>query len=192
MAGSCANSAAGARVSSPLPSRQTIETIISAHGDQTVRLWDVATGKERAVWQGHTAKVWSIAVSPDGRTVASASMDGAIKLWDLEASDYRYEVPVIVPAAIGFTPNGRTLLTFELSPSYSVARWDVRSGELLERTSLNLSGTNWASRFSPDGRLLAFANEHAAITVCDLTTGQLEKLHDPTSVASCVYRVFIR
>ena len=92
------------------------QTIISAHGDQTVRLWDVATGKDCGVWLGHTAKVWTIAVSPDGRTVASASMDGAIKLWEFGSPGYRLEVPVQIPAAIGFTSDGRTLLTFELDP----------------------------------------------------------------------------
>ncbi len=157
------------------------QTIVSAHGDQTVRLWDVATGKERGAWLGHTAKVWAITVSPDGRTIASASMDGTIKLWDLEPPGYRFELPVPIPASIGFTPKGRTLLTFELGPSYSFARWDVRSGALLERTPMNLSGNYASSSFSPDGRFLAFANGEAVITVCDLATGHLQKLNDPST-----------
>ena len=45
---------------------------------------------------------------------------------------------------------------------------------------MNLSGNHERSSFSPDGRLLAFADDHAAITVCDLTTGHLRELNDPS------------
>ena len=47
-----------------------------------IKLWDVATGKERAVLKGHTDRVLSMAFSPDGKSLASGSKDGTIKLWD--------------------------------------------------------------------------------------------------------------
>jgi WD40 repeat protein len=43
----------------------------------------VATGKERATLQGHTAVVSSVAYSPDSKTLASGSFDRTIKLWDV-------------------------------------------------------------------------------------------------------------
>ena len=57
--------------------------LASASTDTTVRLWDVATGKERATLKGHTKIVWSVAYSPDGNTLASGSYDQTIKLWDV-------------------------------------------------------------------------------------------------------------
>ena len=52
--------------------------------DDTVRLWDVATGDQKQVFNGHnTHGVNSVSFSPDGRTLASGSNDGIVLLWEL-------------------------------------------------------------------------------------------------------------
>ena len=153
------------------------QTIISASDDHSIRLWDVATGQERGLWLGHTSRVWTIAIAPDGRSVASASDDGTVKIWDSDPRVDRYQLRVPVPANFCFSPDGRTLITLEVGPQWAVARWDVRSRSLLQRTPLKLAGCV-CSAFSPDGRLLAFARNDGVITLCDLATGQEQQFSD--------------
>jgi WD40 repeat protein len=49
--------------------------VASASRDETVRLWDSATGASRRTLEGHSGFVLGVAFSPDGRLVASASWD---------------------------------------------------------------------------------------------------------------------
>ena len=61
------------------------KTLASGSDDRTLKLWDVATGKEQATLKGHT---WSycVAYSPDGKVLATGSLSPAntIKLWDVQ------------------------------------------------------------------------------------------------------------
>ena len=57
--------------------------LASGFGDGTIKLWDVATGREVRTLEGHTDIVLSVAFSPDGKILASGSDDGTLKLWDI-------------------------------------------------------------------------------------------------------------
>ena len=59
------------------------KTLASGSEDATIKLWDVASGKELRTLAGHSGCVDSVAFSPDGKTLASGSDDSTIKLWDV-------------------------------------------------------------------------------------------------------------
>ena len=65
------------------------KTLASGSGDETIKLWDVETGKEQATVKGHTERVCSVAFSPNGKTLASGSLDKTIKLWDIRSTQDR-------------------------------------------------------------------------------------------------------
>src|SRR5262249_51263055 len=52
--------------------------------DVDLHLWDLKTGEEVRRFSGHRDGIWSVAISPDGRRAASASMDGTVLAWDVE------------------------------------------------------------------------------------------------------------
>jgi len=153
-------------------------TIISGGDDAAIRFWDAATGVQRGAGQGHAGRVWGLALSPDGRTLASAGRDGTVKLWDSEPPLHHLKVAVSDHPSIGISSNGRRLLTLELGKSsstlLSVARWDVRSGLLLERTPLRLSGPLTGAAFSPDGQWLAITTMDRGLTLWNSATGRLQ------------------
>ncbi|MEH2189636.1 MAG: ribosome assembly protein 4, partial [Nostoc sp.] len=59
------------------------KTLASGSSDNTIKLWDVSTGKAIKTLTGHSSRVYSVGFSPDGKTLASGSSDNTIKLWDV-------------------------------------------------------------------------------------------------------------
>src|ERR1035441_5216439 len=70
--------------SSRMPSRSSARSswLATASRDGTARIWDIATGRERAVLKNHTDCVTAVAVAPDGTWLATASRDGTARIWD--------------------------------------------------------------------------------------------------------------
>lgn len=56
---------------------------LSGSNDKTLKLWDIATGREIRTFKGHSKMVYSVAFSPDGRYALSGSWDSTLKLWDI-------------------------------------------------------------------------------------------------------------
>jgi WD40 repeat protein/serine/threonine protein kinase len=87
------------------------EWIIIPCGDQTVRIWETATGKESLVVKGHESLVNAATISPDKTRIVTASADKTARLWDartgeLQAIFHGHQEPVV---SARFIPEGRVL-----------------------------------------------------------------------------------
>jgi predicted NACHT family NTPase len=86
------------------------QTVASGSADNTVRLWDAATGELVETLDTHSASVNTVAFSPDGTILAAGSNDNTIKLWylgkDREPESLSTDAAV---SSVTFSPDGNTL-----------------------------------------------------------------------------------
>jgi len=123
----------------------------------------------RATLVGHTDAVRSVAFSPDGKTLASGSVDNTVKFWDV-ASDTKK--PILAKqggnvVSVAFTPDGTTLASGSMDAT--VILWDAVSGR--EKSKWHNGGWVWAMACSPEGKTLA-ASSKSMIKLWDLGLGR--------------------
>jgi len=146
------------------------QLLASGSNDSTIKLWDVATGRE--IRTLHFPSVWSVAFSPDGHLLASASFNNAIGIWDVASGN---EVLRILSAhaaqiySVAFSPDGKLLASG--SHDKTIKLWNVATGSLI-RTLFGHSDTIYSVAFSPDGRLLASLSWDTLIKLWDVATGR--------------------
>jgi WD40 repeat protein len=126
-----------------------------------VRLWDVAT--RRAVGAplvGHTDSAWSIAFSPDGRTLATGSNDGTVRLWDVVRHRAQGQPLSGQDGEVGdvaFSPDGHALAS--TGQDGTVRLWDVATGQPLAPALTGHRGRVNSVAFSRDGTLASAGDD---------------------------------
>jgi RNA polymerase sigma factor (sigma-70 family) len=156
------------------------KTVASAGRDNTIVLWEAGTGKflRRIAGAAPKArpgalfneKVWSLAFSPDGKTLASGSGDASIYLWDPATGKQigRIDGHKHWVRSVAFSPDGKTLASG--SQDKSVRLWDPATGKPIRQFDGHGHGVRSVG-FSRDGKTLASISEHA-ILLWDPTTGK--------------------
>jgi WD40 repeat protein len=123
-----------------------------------VKLWDIATGQEKARLQAHVGYIYCVAFSPDGKTLATSSNDKSIKLWDVSDNLPTGERATLeghtgLPGSLAFSPDGKILASAGASDE-SVRLWNGKTGKLLATFAHRHINTSTVA-FSPDGMTLA-------------------------------------
>lgn len=143
-------------------------TVYSAGDDFTLRVW-AADGTAQAVRDGHRGKVVSLAISPDGTLVASASWDGSIGLWPVDGSEPRYLTGHGGPVNdVAFSQDGRGL--YSASADGSIRLWDLETGSERQRVIEHGFGVN-ELELNEDAGWLAYGAVDGGTRVLDLASG---------------------
>jgi WD40 repeat protein len=129
-----------------------------------------ATSTIPIIFTGHQGAVNSVAFSPDGRTLASASQDRTIKLWAVDTRQLKATLQGHGDAvlAVAFSPDGKTLAS--AGADQTVRIWDVFRGQELKRLNGH-EGQVDAVAFAPQGATVASGGQDGTVRLWGASTG---------------------
>ncbi len=146
------------------------KTLLAGAWDGSIRLWDVATGKEIRQYTGHRGWVRSVAFSPDGKIFASGGKDKIIRIWETSTGKEirRLEGHRSDISYVSFSPDGKLLASVE---ALALRLWDAATGREVRRFDFRLGNPIGSMAFSPDGKFLAYGGVNLTV-LFDLAAGK--------------------
>ncbi|QJX00492.1 sigma-70 family RNA polymerase sigma factor [Frigoriglobus tundricola] len=165
------------------------KSLVSSGEDARVRVWDLATKKERFVLDSRGWIGRSVALSADGTTVAVGTVYNIVRVWDvtsgkeLSVAADGHDAPI---RAVTFSPDGRTLATG--GENQQIRLWDAVT---LRQTQKFMGRSAQQVSFSPDGSRLVSAWEWGdRACVWDVSRAQTTLELVPTGVKRCPHAAF--
>jgi hypothetical protein len=152
--------------------------LFAAPFDRIVKLFDVATGKEKQILKGHDYPISSLAFSPRPHVLAAGDTSGEVLVWDLTTGKVVHRFHGRKKAVCRLTFSGDGSLLAEDDENVHV--WEVDSEEERAVFSRGMELPTSLS-FSPNGRSLASVDENGRIRIMEISSGRLrrEERRDP-------------
>ena len=151
--------------------------LASVSPDRTIRLWDVASGQEVHAFGISEVGMNDIALSPDGRLLASSEA-----IWDVESKQAVRTLDRGRYGPVAFSPDGSVFAVAYVDQPITL--WDVASGQVVHTLDNQAGNLAPSIEFSPDGTLLAAGGHlNGTVTLWDLENGQIVRTfaHDTKS-----------
>src|SRR5262245_32200412 len=146
--------------------------LATAGFDDVVKIWEIATGKNKQTLTGHAKPVDCVAYRPDGKVLASSRNDNTIRLWNLADGKTIAEIKAHtdIVSSIAFSPDGKYLAS--ASADKSVRLWNAADGKEAKNLGAH-GGSVYSVAFSPDSKYLASAGQDSVVKIWDVA-GQKE------------------
>lgn len=152
--------------------------LISGGADGWILLWNLnhldSKPQEVSLPDGSAPHgIWSLAVSPDQKTVAAGDDQGSVRLWSLEPIQFLGEMDgrhIGTVNGLAFSPDGQVLASG--GPDGLIRLWNVRTRKLLRPPLTGHEDTVSGLAFSPDGRILASCSVDRTVRLWNPATGK--------------------
>jgi WD40 repeat protein len=163
--------------------RQDMATVYSLDGKKiergngtTITLWKINNRTEPAVTrqiEKLVGSVWGLAFSPDGKTLAAATEDREVRLWDVATGNER---PALrghtgVVHGLAYSPDGKVLASASMDKT--VRLWNTTSGKELATLRSHTNAVKCVA-YSPDGKMLASGSWDGTAKIWDVSGVTLE------------------
>jgi WD40 repeat protein/serine/threonine protein kinase len=152
---------------------QSGDFLATAASDGTAALWDAKTGRQEIRLSGRTDGANAIAVSPDGRQLATGSDEGSTRIWDLSPSG---SAEILAHAAHEgevydaiYSPDGTRIAS--TGEDGTVMVWDSATGRPLVSLPGSIDNVFFPA-YSPDGERLAAANRNGGVSIWEAHSGR--------------------
>jgi len=165
---------------------------LSGNHDHTVKIWDISDQNIRALTMqnmssgqckhtlsGHTAQISSVSFSPDGKQALSGSLDGTVKIWDVDTGECirtnnnKVEGAFYSATRVSFSPDGNYALS--ANTNNTVLLWNITTGQCIHVMDGH-RGVVYDVCFSADGKQALTGSGDRTMKLWDITTGQCTRI----------------
>ena len=148
------------------------KTAVSSSTDQTVRIWDITTGQQKAAMTGHQGAVHAVALSPDESLIVSSGADRTVRLWDMAGGRQLKQLATFEETmyAVAVSPDGKTVAVG--GADRKVHLINLLTGAI-ERTFEGHTDYVHSVSFNPAGNRLLSYGYAGQLRVWDPTNGKV-------------------
>lgn len=157
-------------------------SLIGAGADGTLWHWSLADEQSQSLYNGERRLV-SLAISPDGKLIASGDDTGAFLIWDAQSGELvhtQQEAHDDSVTVLAFSPDGRQMLSG--SRDSAVLLWDTERWTLMHEPLMGHSNWVLSAAFSPDGQMIASGSRDGTLILWDVAAGRA--LGEPMKAAA--------
>jgi Tol biopolymer transport system component len=162
------------RIASFSPDGTTLALGNSPGTSSVIRIMDVATGKDLSGGGGHRGTITGLAISADGKSVTTRSLDNTVRQWDAatgkELSRLTFPTATLTYYA-ALSPDGRLVAVQPTGAAAKIEIWDVSAAKVVQTLDVG-AGRATTLLFTPDNKTLAVRSADAVVRLYDVASGK--------------------